>query len=294
MRDADWQILSILYENCNITKTAELMFMTQPTLTRRLQQIEEELGCTLIQRSNKGVRFTQEGTFVALKAREIIKVMTEVKQELSRSSGEMSGVIRLGAPKSYVHYVIPRIMGEFAQEFPNIRFEIFTDLSHELLKALEAKQIDLSFVRGEIRTTLHKELLSNEQIYILAKEPFAPNDLPSLPRVEYLKENSVIEATAKWWKERFSEQPNIRFTVYSGEACLQMIRQGLGYGIFSDSHYNVPSEGLFAYPLEFRDGSKFTRSSWLVYDEEECARNAILECFVEYLQDQKDLFWPEA
>jgi DNA-binding transcriptional LysR family regulator len=68
MRDQDWAIISKLHSEKNITRTADLVFMTQPTLTKRIQQIEEELGIALVTRSSKGVVFTPEGEYVAKKA----------------------------------------------------------------------------------------------------------------------------------------------------------------------------------------------------------------------------------
>lgn len=180
MRYSDWEILSVLYETKNITKTAGLTFMTQSTLTRRIQQIEEELGTVLILRSNKGVTFTSEGICAALKGREILRMIADIKANVSQSGKDLRGTLRLGTPKSYIYFVIPRLLKDFYEEFPSVRIEIHTDLSHELLKNLESKQLDVSFVRGDIYTTLKKELLSENQIYILAKEPFAIEDLPRM------------------------------------------------------------------------------------------------------------------
>ena len=64
MRDIDWKILYELYTTPNITKVAEKLFMAQPTLTKRLQFIEEEFQTRILIRSNKGVQFTKEGEYL--------------------------------------------------------------------------------------------------------------------------------------------------------------------------------------------------------------------------------------
>lgn len=293
MRDLDWEILSVLYETRNITKTAERLFMTQPTLTRRLQIIEEELDAVLITRSNKGVQFTEEGSYAALRARDILQTIANVRETIAMGSGTLSGTIRLGAPKSYMHFVIPHLLEKFSGEFPSVRFEIITDLSHELLHSLEAAQLDVSFVRGQIHTTLHKELLSEDQLYIVNRDPFSMEELAAMPRIDYAKESTIVEATERWWNERFSSRPNKRFDVYSGEACLQMVKSGLGYGIFSDSHYIDPADGLYAVPMVFKDGSRFLRPSWIVCDEKSLSRSRLLTAFVDFIHDYKDTFWPK-
>jgi DNA-binding transcriptional LysR family regulator len=292
MRDSDWQIISVLYETRNITKTAELLFITQPTLTRRIQLIEEDLGTTLILRSNKGVSFTSDGQYIALKAREILQTLSEIREYISSQTDDKpKGTIRLGAPKSYVYFVIPDLLENFSKLYPGITFEIHTDLSHTLLSELEAKQLDISFVCGDIQTTLYKELLSEDQIFILSQKPFNPDNLPDMPRIEYAKEASVLDATDRWWKENFKTNPIIRFSVESGNACLQMVRRGLGYGIFSDSHYNDPALHLYSLPLIFQNGEKFTRPSWMVYDSADLKRSRILTCFVRYIHENYDKIW---
>ena len=58
MKDSDWLILSELYKNPNLTKVAELLYTTQPSLTKRIRHIEEEFGVTIVSRLPKGLRFT--------------------------------------------------------------------------------------------------------------------------------------------------------------------------------------------------------------------------------------------
>lgn len=291
MRDFDWKILSTLYRTKNITKTADLLFITQPTLTRRLQQIEAELGTTLILRTNKGVSFTPEGTLAALKSAEILAAIEDIKSSLSKTSDGLTGTLRLGAPNSYVHFVIPRLMEIFSHRYPNVQIEIHTNLSHELLHDLEAKELDVSFVRGDITTALEKRLLSKDQIYIISKRPLHIHDLPQIPQIAYTKETSIIKATERWWNERFTEPPRIHFRVHSGDACLQMVKHDLGYGIFSDSHYYTPQDNLIAIPLEYLDGSKFIRKSWVVYDKNDL-HNPLLSHFLDFVDEMQPEIWP--
>lgn len=65
MDERDWQIISLLYKNKNITKTANNRYISQPALTGRIKQIEQDLGVSILTRSNRGVEFTPHGVFVA-------------------------------------------------------------------------------------------------------------------------------------------------------------------------------------------------------------------------------------
>ena len=63
--ERDWQIISLLYKNKNITKTANNLYISQPALTGRIKQIEQDLGVSILTRSNRGVEFTPQGVFAA-------------------------------------------------------------------------------------------------------------------------------------------------------------------------------------------------------------------------------------
>ena len=291
MRDFDWKILSTLYRTKNITKTAELLFITQPTLTRRLQQIETELGTVLIMRTNKGVSFTQDGTMVALRSAEMLRIMDEIKADLAKEQHDLQGTLRLGAPNSYLHFVLPSLLEKFALRYPAIEVELHSGLSHDLLRDLESGELDASFVRGEIHTPLKKVLLAKDQIHLISRDKLDLASLPQLPMIDYPKENSVVQATNAWWKERFRQPQLVRLRVHTGDVCLEMVRHGLGYGIFSDPHYADPADHLYDYPLEFLDGSRFTRDSWLVYDPNR-RTDPILSRFVEFVDTVREELWP--
>lgn len=282
MRDFDWEILATLYKTKNITKAADQLFITQPTLTRRLQQIETELDTVLVQRSNKGITFTPEGEAVSAKALEILNIISEVRSYISGTKGELTGKLRLGVPNSFMNFVIPSLLEKFSEMYPQVRIDLHTNLSHELITSLEKGELDACFARGDHDTHLKKYLLSKDQIYIFSKNRLRLEELPHLPQIAYTKERSIVTASKKWWRERFEASPQIRYRVHTGDACLQLVKKGLGYAFFSDGRYFNPEDGLYAYALSFLDGTTFTRNSWLVYDSS-LTGNHILTTFVEFV-----------
>ncbi len=68
-----------------------------------------------------------------------------------------------------------------------------------------------------------------------------------------------------------------------------MVQHNLGYGIFSDRHYHQADPELFAMPLHFKDGTQFTRASWMVYDKQNLPHNHLLSKFVEFTKKNKAL-----
>lgn len=80
MKDFDWELLHELYKNPNLTKVANVLYITQPTLTKRLQHIEAEFDVTIVERTPKGLEFTPEGKYLAEQALEDLSQLLEQRR----------------------------------------------------------------------------------------------------------------------------------------------------------------------------------------------------------------------
>jgi DNA-binding transcriptional LysR family regulator len=284
MRDQDWVIISKLHKERNITKTADLVFMTQPTLTKRIQQIENELDMALVTRSTKGVVFTPEGEYIARKAEEIIRLFDEVKHHLSVTSGGKRGFLKLGVPNSYCRLVLPHLIKEYNKLYSDVRFDISTSLSHEVLRMVENYDVNVGFVRGEFSTGLEQILVSIDQVHVVSKDPISLQELPRLPQIDFPKEPTITEETEKWWNEYYNDPPEILMRVNHADTCRAMIIEGLGYGIFPDVGYTNNTDKLVTMPLTHKDGSKFVRKTRLVYHKEEL-ENPLVRNFIGFIRN---------
>lgn len=268
MRDFDWNILDSLHQTKNITKSAELLFMTQPALTKRLQAIEEELGCAIVIRTRRGVSFTPEGDEVVKKAQTIISAIQDIKQGLAGMAGGRRGILSLGVPYSFVRFVLPALLEQYVELYPDVDIRITTTLSDELIRQVQDGSLDVCFARCTLDTPLLvKRQVSEDQIYAVYHKPFQLEDLPKLPYIEFQKNEITYMAGRKWWDERFDVPQKARFLVQNGDTCLSMIQHGLGYGIFPDGQYFMHDKSVYSIPLELKDGTRFTRSTWLVYQK---------------------------
>ena len=101
MRDFDWYVISTLQETGSITKTAELLYTTQPAITKRLQAIEQEFGCRLVMRTPKGVAFTPAGNKIVEKARIIIDTMQKIREAGGEAYSYASDYEIIGALKQF-------------------------------------------------------------------------------------------------------------------------------------------------------------------------------------------------
>lgn len=284
MRDFDWQILVTLHKTHNISKTAELLYVSQPTLTKRIQVIEDELGIPLIVRSRKGSVFTAEGERIAQKAESIVAAIQEIKEDVDKRNKGAKGVLRLGVPYSYVRYVLPALMAEYVKTRPGVEFDVITGLSDELTRRVEDDTLDLTFARyNAFDTHLERVKVSEDQVYAVYNRPFTIEELPTLPFIEFSKNPMILSMIQRWWNENFTTPRTLRFKVPTGDCCVAMVKYGLGFGIFPDPKYFMFEKGLYSQPLTFADGSSVTRLTWLLF-EKSSLKNPLVSDFVEFIQ----------
>lgn len=284
MRDFDWQVLVTLHKTHNISKTAELLYVSQPTLTKRIQIIEDELGIPLIVRSRKGSVFTPEGDRLAQKAETIVAAIQEVKMEAALRRGGTGGVLRLGVPYSYVRYVLPHLLAEYAKLHPGVDVDIVTGLSDDLARRVEDDTIDVCFARyNALDSHLERIDISDDQIYIVANRPFKLEELPAMNCIEFSRNGMVNSKIKRWWNERFSQPYAVKYKVPTGDCAVQMVINGLGYGIFPDPNYFRFEKGLYAYPMTFLDGSQLTRHTCLLYEKANL-KTPLLADFVSFIR----------
>ena len=91
MKDTDWEILCELYKNPNMTKVANLLYITQPSLTKRIQHMEEEFQVTIVNRTTKGLEFTKEGAYLAEQARKYLDFLGETRDTLKEMKEHAAG-----------------------------------------------------------------------------------------------------------------------------------------------------------------------------------------------------------
>jgi len=268
MKDSDWKIIKTLAENKSITKTAKVLFMTQPTLTKRLNVIERELGVKLVERNVKGVFFTTQGEFLAAQA---VKILEQIESTLSQvatmKSGD-TGCLRLGASNSFVRFFLSPLLKSYHALYPNVQFEIYTDFSSVIAKKVKAGELQVGFVHGDFTLTGgEKYLIAQEQAYVAYKRKVQASELPHLPQIAYVQDIYTDKLWNKWWKENFAQPPYTLMKVNHGDACKSMLKGGLGYGIFYVAAYLEKQDKLFKTPLFWRNGKPFLRDTWMLYEK---------------------------
>ena len=268
MNNSTWKIVAELHATPNVTRTAERLNMTQSALSKRLQQIEDELGAQIVVRFSKGVILTPEGEYLAGKAREFLTGYEEIRRTILQVGNGESGLIRIGATNGFARSILPPYFKEYRRRFPNVEIDITTDISVNLINRLKEYSIHVGFICGETDCDFERVLISADQARAVSSTPITLADLPRLPQIVYLRDPFSKKLLDAWWHDHFAEPPQIGMHANHGDTCREMALAGLGYAIFLSNAFLSENSGLFELPLTYADGRPLIRNSWMVWQKD--------------------------
>ncbi|MBB6731670.1 LysR family transcriptional regulator [Cohnella zeiphila] len=158
----------------SFNKAAEALFLSQPSVTARIQSLERELDCVLFDRVGKQVHLTEQGKRFRPYAQQLVDTYRKGKQQLRRNSPDKEE-LRIGCTASAAHYMLPELIPALRERFPELRLKLFTGTTDEVAARVLGKELDLGFVRKTSHPDLQTAALYEDPIrlYVHANHPFA-------------------------------------------------------------------------------------------------------------------------
>jgi DNA-binding transcriptional LysR family regulator len=282
MDSRDWLILKILYDKKNITKAAETLYVSQPALTNRLQQIEKEFGVSIVTRGRRGISFTPQGEYLVQCADEILLKIEKIKETLWNMNDDVVGTLKLGVSRFMMKNKLPALLKLFKTEYPKVEFKIITDWSSDIFNSLTNKDVHIGLLRGDYNWKSEKHLLFEENICIVSKNSLDIENLPNLPRIDYQTDHLLKSLIDNWWAENFSQGPLVSMNVDQLETCKEMVINDLGYGIMPSMVVNKTND-LYIINLANKNGTPLIRKTWMFYEEETLKLN-VVKAFVNFIK----------
>ncbi|WP_155285826.1 LysR family transcriptional regulator [Lacticaseibacillus zhaodongensis] len=143
----------------SISRAAERLHITQPTLSRQLKGLEDELGAPLFTRSNHGLILTQAGLYLKTRAQEILTLSEQTEQTfIDRRRELFSGNINIGAVEADSSHTLAKELGAFTTEYPAVTFNLFTGTSDDLFDRLDKGLIDLGLLLEPVNADKYDHL----------------------------------------------------------------------------------------------------------------------------------------
>ncbi len=203
--------LAVVQEE-NISRAAEVLHITQPTLSRQMAQLEEELGTQLFIRG-KHLTLTDAGTMLRRRAEEVVSLMDKIEDEFQNQQ-EIGGVISIGSGGLNASRMLPAVMAGFRKKYPKVQFQLYTNSAEYIKERLEQGLLDFGLLLEPIDVTkfdylrMEKKekwgLLLRTGHPLAKKEQITPSDLMGEPLITTNRQ-SVQKELENWLGAPFSQ-----------------------------------------------------------------------------------------
>ncbi|MFS0560561.1 LysR family transcriptional regulator [Terribacillus sp. 179-K 1B1 HS] len=284
MDERDWLILKYLKMHQNITQIASMLYISQPSVTKRLKKMEKYFGASIIEKKNKGIILTAFGHYIVSCAGTMLEEYELVRKELEELKERVSGTLSLGTTNLYAKYCLPAVLKVFKEKYPDVSLEIVTGWNKEIRKAFIHNKIELAIIGAELPDWKgEKQLLFTDKLCIASKERIDIAILPQLPQIHYRMDKEMEDLIAGWWDNNYVQKARISVEVDDIDSCKEMVVQGLGYAILPELALSS-HEDIFLEDILLDNGGPCEIHTWIYF--EESSLNAASSEFVQMLLNQ--------
>lgn len=226
------QAFTAIVDSGSIVMAADRLGQTASGVSRALQRLESKLNVTLLERTTRKIKLTQEGQLFLAKTRRILNDLAEAEDSLQKADEDISGLIRVDSATPFVLHVIVPLMHEFMQKYPNIEIELN---NHDQVIDLLEHQTDVAIRFGELNdSTLHAKLLCRSRLYIAASpaylaekgHPVHPEELLQHDLVGFSQVLHLNTWPVNVNNKPFTARPKIKAS--NGETVRQLALEGNG------------------------------------------------------------------
>ena len=282
MQKKDWELLCSLRQYGSLTKVSEVLFITQPALTRRIRSIEQEFNVIITERCGKGIALTEQGRLLADYSAEMLERLGKLQAELTGSE-TAAGKLHIAATQSITQLLLPGLLEDFRKLYPGVHFEVDTMLSTQAAEALSENRVQLSFFSGKHPGPFDTYPLYNCQAYAVSRNSLTVDELPMLPRITFTADTVSRNLLDEWWYSRFNTAPYIAMHVKNAAIASEMICHGFGYAIFFNRGYWAGRPNLQACPLESQNGTPVSRTDY-VASHSAAGHSRLTNIFISFAQ----------
>ncbi len=229
-----------------ISAAAEALHVAQPSLSRQMKELEEELGASLFIRGNRKITLTEEGMVLRKRAEEMIRLMQMTEEEISQIKNHISGSVRIGAGESYSFHYLSRTAASLANDHPDIRFHITSGDTQDLMDELNDGLIDFAVIFTEVDHSLYQsiELPAEDGFGVLMpkdyplahKKEIRLSDLKGLPVIVSRASEPFFTGSKGLSALNIVETYNL---IYNASL---LVEDGLGYAICFDRLINTTGD----------------------------------------------------
>ena len=237
---------TVVAQERNITRAAELLNMSQPPLSNQIHNLEAELGVQLFIRGKRRLTLTAEGELLLRRARQLLDLEEKTQQELSAMQNGMSGTVNLGLVEGRAPYLAARWIAGFQKEFPLVRYSLWNGSSDDVLDRLHKGLADLAVIAMPYDTEHVEGFPVGGESWVAMipnSHPLARLPGPEVPLASLVGQplivpsrKSRIQAIRQWFGE-IGQEPDILCEMSNYVAAVALTEQGVGISIFPQTTF---------------------------------------------------------
>ncbi|MBS6644391.1 MAG: LysR family transcriptional regulator [Clostridiaceae bacterium] len=292
MDEKDIELLLVLDRERNITHAAEKLFISQSSLTRRIQALEKELNTLLVISSNRGTTFTYQGERLLTHCKALNMQFQNMRNEIQTNTKVISGTLRIGVSHMFATQVLPELLKNYLTDHPQIELSIAVDRSKNILNYFEEGDYSIAIIRGNHSTNHQTTLLTSDPVCLAYHKKVGFDLLRNIPYLEYRTRSSLQYQISHWLAENDLIDLNTVISTSRMDILLAFVKAGIGWSI-------IPQMGLmhfpgYVQPLNWKDGKEpFCRNTSLLYRKEQF-QIPVISSFIEFaLKYCSEIQYPE-
>lgn len=234
----------------SITKTAETLRMTQPPLSRRLKDLEDELGKKLLIRGSKKITLTEDGMLLRKRAEEMMELMEKTKAELASSDDTINGEIYIGGGERDAVSLFAQTAGKMQKKYPMIHYHIYSGDAEIVTEKLEKGLIDFGLLVGPVDVSKYDYMrlpisdiwgvLMRKDTPLAKEDVICAEDLWDKPLI-LSHQTSISNDMEAWLRKDVSKLHIVMAYDLIFNASL-FVKQGIGYAITLDKIINTTGD----------------------------------------------------
>ena len=239
----------------SISGAAEVLHLSQPTLSRQLMDMEQDFGKQLFIRGNRRITLTEDGMLLRRRAEEIIDLVDKTESEITAEDDTVSGDIYIGAGETEVMRLIAKIAKELQTDYPDIRFHLFSGNAGDVTERLDKGLIDFGLLIEPKDTSKYECLrlpdIDTWGVLMRKDSPLAENetvtakDLWSLPLI--LSAQAMKDRATERLLNRKNDRLNIAATYNLIYNASLLVEEGLGYALCLDKLIKITDDGVLCF-----------------------------------------------
>lgn len=227
----------------NFRRAAEELLLTQPAVTQQIHALEEEVGIALFDRTGGRVKLTASGELLRVYAERLAALSSEALEAIAATNGKTAGELAVGASQTNAQYILPRVLGAFHREYPQLRIRAISHNTEDVLEALVQRQIGIALIEGPaLRRDVRTQPFLEDELLLVTPpgHPWAGKEIgpekiylqPMLMRERGSGSRRVVEQALE--KAGISvRQLNIVMVLDSTEGLVSGVEAGLGIAFVS-------------------------------------------------------------